>query len=184
MFKCFLFDFDGTLFDSAEANIASYAEAFQAEGLHFDESKYRHAFGLRFPEMMDRLAPNTDESTRKRIKERKAEAYKENLSLVKPNERLISFLRLIRPSYYTALVTTASRVNVENVLTHYDISADLFDVIITGENVTHGKPHMECYKKAIDAIDVDPSACVIFEDSDIGVEAAKAAGGEVVRIKI
>jgi beta-phosphoglucomutase len=184
MTNYFLFDLDGTLFDTTEANIAAYSQAFQQVGLVFDETHYRQLFGLRFLEMMQQLAPEVDEATRNKVKALKSRFYKDNLDLVRPNHGLLALLQTISEDYKTALVTTASRSNVENLLTHFNVPQPLFDVIITGEDVAHGKPHPECYQLAADALQANPAECIVFEDSDIGVAAATAAGIKVIRINL
>ncbi len=184
MITAFVFDFDGTLFDSSEANVAAYDQAFREAGVHFNETAYRQAFGLRFQEMIDKIAPKTNQAVRDKIKAAKTNYYQESLSLIKPNSGLIAFLESIAGTYKTALVTTASKTNVANVLAHFGLPESLFTVIVTAEDVTHSKPHPECYQRAMEALQVEPSACIVFEDSDIGVAAAKAASAQVIRIAL
>jgi beta-phosphoglucomutase len=184
MFSAFLFDLDGTLFDSSRANIAAYSKAFQDVGVVFDEEKYRHLFGLRFDEMAKAIAPDADAQTLSTIRSLKVNYYKESLHLVKPNQALIELLKDISLTHATALVTTASSQNVKNLLAFFEVAENLFNVCITGEDVSHSKPHPECYTKAIEALQVEPAKCLVFEDSTIGVEAAERAGTQVIRITI
>lgn len=182
MAASFIFDLDGTLFDSTEANIKAYRQAFKDVGLTFNARAYRKFFGLRFPEMMDQLAPNTNETTRETIKKQKAIHYKTNLKHINPNHGLLMFLKHISPTHLTALVTTASKHNVENLLEFFDIEKDLFNTIVTGEHVKNGKPDPECYTIAIKSLGVKASDCCVFEDSDVGIEAARRAGTNVIRV--
>ncbi len=184
MISSFIFDLDGTLFDSSEANVAAYSQAFKAAGVEFNENKYRQLFGLRFSEMIDAIAPGTNDEVKAKIKTAKAESYKANLALVKPNNGLIKLLEAVSPGFSTALVTTASKTNVTNLLKHFNIAEDLFKVIITGEDVTNGKPDPECYLKTIEALAVKPEDCCVFEDSPVGIEAARKAGIEVIKIAL
>jgi mannitol-1-/sugar-/sorbitol-6-phosphatase len=55
-------------------------------------------------------------------------------------------------------------------------------VLVTGEKVRRGKPDPEVYLKAADALGVDPSRCVVFEDAPPGVEAGRGAGARVVAL--
>jgi HAD superfamily hydrolase (TIGR01509 family) len=55
-----------------------------------------------------------------------------------------------------------------------------FDVVVTGDIVTHGKPHPEAYLTAAAQLGVDPSGCLAIEDSPKGAAAANAAGCEVL----
>lgn len=184
MISCLLFDFDGTLADSSEANIRSYAKAFEKVGLQFDKRKYIKLFGLRFLEMMDQIAPNSTEKQRSEIRSLKAKYYRDYIHLVQLNNGLLDLVRSLNGRYKTGLITTASRRNVESFLEHFAIDPILFNIIITGEDVRHGKPNPECYTKAIEALGEEPTNCLVFEDSQVGIEAAVAAGAKVVKIAI
>jgi len=184
MITCLLFDLDGTLFDSTAANVAAYAAAFKDVGVTFDATAYKRLFGLRFDEMMAAIAPDMDAATRQKIKPLKAGYYEANFDLVRQNTGLLALLRSCRAHYKTALVTTAARRNVTSLLRHFAVEETLFDVIITGDEVTHGKPDPECYLAAIKALGVPAEQCCVFEDSDIGITAARAAGADVIRVQL
>jgi len=63
-----------------------------------------------------------------------------------------------------------------------DIGAEPFDVVVTGDSVTTGKPHAEPYETAARAIGVATRDCLAVEDSPTGVRSALAAGCVVVAI--
>ena len=52
----------------------------------------------------------------------------------------------------------------------------LFDAIITGDDVTHQKPHPEAYQKAAQLLNLEPRQCLVIEDSTSGIQSASAAG--------
>ena len=60
---------------------------------------------------------------------------------------------------------------------------DCFELIVDGSEVTHGKPHPEAYEVTARKLGVPPDACVVFEDSHVGVEAAKRAGMFCVAVR-
>ncbi|PJE65223.1 hydrolase [Candidatus Saccharibacteria bacterium CG10_big_fil_rev_8_21_14_0_10_47_8] len=184
MISALLFDLDGTLFDSTKANVKAYSQAFEKAGVVFSADKYRQLFGLRFGEMMEQIAPNTDPHVVEKIKNLKSEFYKENLEQVKPNVGLLNFLRDAKAHYKTALVTTASAKNVDSLLSHFLSGENLFDVIIRSEDVAKSKPDPECYKLAAERLGVDPSECLVFEDTKIGIDAAAAAGMAYIRVTL
>lgn len=88
-----------------------------------------------------------------------------------------------------ALATVTTRVQLqiyENENSNIRCKAPLrsvFDFIISKEDVTHKKPHPEIYQKAADHFHVSARDCLVFEDSYLGVLAAKNAGMEVVNIE-
>jgi HAD superfamily hydrolase (TIGR01509 family) len=79
-----------------------------------------------------------------------------------------------------ALVSASYRVMIDAVLSH--LPPDPFDVIVAGDEVTHGKPHPEPYLTAARSLGVDPTHCVVIEDSRTGTEAGTAAGAYVVAV--
>ena len=91
------------------------------------------------------------------------------------NRPLVDILRALKSEYYIALVTTATRRNVERILEHFSL-AELFDAVVTQEDVLHAKPDPFCYNMVIERFGVDRSRCIIFEDSASGVAAALASG--------
>ena len=184
MIKAMLFDLDGTLFDSIEANVKAYSKAFKEVGLAFSASEYRKAFGLRFPEMIHKLAPDSTDEQREKIRQLKSPYYRENIIHVKPNHGLISLLKSLRGSYKTALVTTASKHNVDSLLTHFLPDENLFDAMVVGEDVDRGKPDPSCYLIAAERLAVAAAECLVFEDSEAGVAAAKDAGMTCVKVKL
>ncbi len=74
-----------------------------------------------------------------------------------------------------ALVTSASRAHAVPTLQRLGLLG-LFQVIVAGDDVTVGKPHPEGYRRASKELGVEPSRCVVFEDSPAGLAAARAAG--------
>lgn len=80
----------------------------------------------------------------------------------------------------TALVTMSMHSMAKLVADAIGFGA--FDVIVAGDDVTHGKPHPEPYLKAAELLGVHPSQCVAFEDSLAGLTSAEAAGTKAVGI--
>jgi HAD superfamily hydrolase (TIGR01509 family) len=74
----------------------------------------------------------------------------------------------------TALVTMSVASMAEQVAASVGFTA--FDVIVSGDSVTHPKPHPEAYLTAADRLGVDPQDCVAIEDSVPGIESAVSAG--------
>ncbi len=77
-----------------------------------------------------------------------------------------------------ALVTMSWRRSTEPVVAA--LPSGTFSALVTGDSVRHGKPHPEPYLTAAAALGVDPSSCIVLEDSPTGVASAEAAGCSVV----
>lgn len=80
----------------------------------------------------------------------------------------------------TALVTASPRVIADAVLPHLPPSG--FDVLVTAEDVTNGKPDPEPYLTAARRLDVDPADCLVLEDSRYGIASGLAAGCTVLSV--
>ena len=180
-------DFDGTLFDTFLVNYKSYQTAFKLCGLSLDIDTYKQCFGLRFNEFMN-FVGITDVSIQQKIKTIKAAEYIKNVDCIRLNKNLVNFLKLAKENGITICVaSTASKTNLMNVLTHFKID-NLFSFIVTGEDVENGKPSPEVYLKTIEIAGIirnriiQPSEVLIFEDSDVGIQAANAAGIDYIQV--
>ncbi|MBO6253740.1 MAG: HAD family phosphatase [Bacteroidaceae bacterium] len=175
MINAIITDFDGTLVDTFEANLRAYQKAFAEVGLNLTSEKYRQCFGYRFERFMSTMAIY-DEKTRNYIREAKKEYYPRFFEFLKPNTTLIELIYSFHAmGGKTAIASTARKVNLMNVVNYLGIG-DSFDLIFAGIDVKHGKPSPEIYLKAMDALGVYANETVIFEDSEVGIEAAKASG--------
>src|SRR5919107_3696143 len=80
-----------------------------------------------------------------------------------------------------ALVTMSYRRFVAPILAA--LPQDAFEVVVTGDSVSQGKPHPEPYQKAAAVLGVDPAATVAIEDSNTGARSAEAAGCTVLVVQ-
>ena len=109
-------------------------------------------------------------------------AYKHNLDKARKNEHLIEILKNMHATYYTAIVTTASRENTTDILKYFECE-ELFDLLVTQEDVSKVKPDPEGFVRAMEYFEVNSEHTIIFEDSEVGVQAAQASGASVMVIK-
>lgn len=177
-----LIDLDGTLVDTAEANYHAYATALGEVGAHVERAEFdRVAQGRNWrqflPPMLAGFAVKPEQ-----VAARKAELYPGCLHLTVMNQGVARLVALSRPACRTALVTTASRPNVDAIL-HYHGLSGLFDLVITGSDVSRHKPDPEAYCLAASRLGVTPQSCLVIEDSDIGVASALAFGAAVIRVQ-
>ncbi len=79
-----------------------------------------------------------------------------------------------------AIVTSSDNVKMKSLFIQHPGFEKYFDVIITGSDVNHSKPHPEGYLKAANSIGCNPEDCYVFEDSLQGLEAGMASGATVI----
>ena len=181
--RALLFDLDGTLIDSADANHAAYSRALQEFGVHIEPDEVAKAAAGRqwrdfLPELLYEAGVERDPAA---IAARKGELYRDALGDLRLNGALLALAASVGPEMKTALVTTASSQSVRAILDHPNLR-HTFDCVVTGDDVTRHKPDPEAYLLAMARLQLDPRECLAFEDSDIGVASARAAGVSVVRV--
>lgn len=93
--------------------------------------------------------------------------------------RFVEHLRL--EGIPVALATSAPRLNVEHTLAELGLT-DAFPIIVRGDEVGRGKPAPDVFIEAARRLGVDAATCLVFEDAPMGIEAAHAAGMQVVAL--
>lgn len=179
--KLAMFDLDGTLFDTFRANYLAYREACGDE-FPFDEAFFAaHCMSRSYTDFLPDCG--VPAARVQEIHERKKACYAHYFSEIRPNRALFAIAEQMRANgTVLAVVTTANRKNTDELLSAFGYDA-LFTVKVTQECVTRHKPHPDSYLQAMQAAGAAPEECVVFEDSEIGVEAGKASGAAVFRIE-
>jgi beta-phosphoglucomutase-like phosphatase (HAD superfamily) len=181
--KAIITDFDGTLVNTFHANFYAYHEVFKQYGYELTRDQYKECYGLRYDAFCDKM--NIKQEDRKPIKELKKKIYPDFFDYLTINQNLLTFIRASHILYgiKTCIASTATKENLYNVLKYFNIE-DAFDVIITGENVSKGKPDPEVYLKAMNVLECKPDEAIVFEDSDVGCKAAENAGLNYIKVKL
>jgi beta-phosphoglucomutase-like phosphatase (HAD superfamily) len=182
--QALLFDLDGTLVDSAEVNYTAYSRALAEFGVQMEPGAIAEIAASRqwrdfLPELLRGAGIEADAA---RIASRKGELYRTVVGDMRVNKPLLALAESVRPAIRTGLVTTATASSVSAILVHFGLRG-LFDVVVTGDDVARHKPDPEAYRVAAERLEVPAEACLAFEDSDVGVASAVAAGMAVVRVQ-
>ena len=173
--KLIIVDMDGTLMDTKDVNFHAYRQALAEHGFGLDYEYFcNFCNGRRYTQFLPQITTR-DPQILSSMHTRKKALYPQFLEKARLNEGLVDILRALRGSYRTALVTTASRMNCEDLLSHFQLT-ELFDLILTQEDVAHAKPNPEGFLKAMAHFGATAEETIIFEDSEVGLEAAKQTG--------
>ena len=163
------------------ANFLAYHEVFKNHGYTLTKEQYRECYGLRFDGFCDKM--NIPNDIRKPMKELKKNIYPAYFKYIELNNSLMLFIRYMKQQgIKICIASTATRENLYAVLKYFNLDS-YFDIIITGENVSKGKPNPEVYLKALNLLECEPDEAIVFEDSDVGCEAAENAELKYVRIQ-
>ena len=205
MIRAFVFDLDGTLVETEELKALSYARAAVELRPDLSEGEVTEAFndlvGLSRQEvavgLMRRFGLEGAARTRMlefgvdtpwqayvQIRLRIYETLAADPELVRAqsyphNIALLCDVR--REGYPTILATQSHSEQARRVLDILGL-ADEFDVVVTRDDVEHGKPDPEMHLLAARELGVGPGECLAIEDSPAGVKAALAAGTEIVAV--
>lgn len=180
MFDAVFFDLDGTLVDTESLAVTSGLAAFAACGHSVDEA-FMHGLVGKAEPMAARIIraamPALDLTEFNAVWRESFDAAIAGGLPLKPGAA--ELLALI--SQPMALVTSSGRTGAHHKLGMAGLTAH-FREVITFDDVTAAKPEPEPYLLAAQRLGVHPSRCAVFEDSDIGAEAAHRAGCVVIQI--
>ena len=176
--KLVICDLDGTLFDTRRVNYMAYKEAIAKSGLPvtFDYEKYvKECWGPTYRGFFPIM--QIPEDKYEQVHDLKKTLYEKNLHYAKENTHLFNIVEALKVNYHTAVVTSGSR-NAKDILKYFKRD-NFFDVVFTIDDVKHGKPDPEGFFKAMDFFKVKPEHTIIFEDSAVGIQAARKTGANV-----
>ncbi len=178
-----IFDMDGTLVDSEPFTATSVEAMLAAEGIQDPELDPTCFFGrtwqaisdaliARHPQLAGRCSPEV-------LDARFLQCWRETPP--PPIPGALSALAAARACGPTALATSSHRGAVDALVAQLDLARWL-DVVVSAEDFARSKPDPECFLLAANRLGVAPRACLVFEDSLAGLQAARAAGMQAVAI--
>jgi beta-phosphoglucomutase len=176
-----IFDLDGVIVDTAKYHYMAWRRLAQQLGFDFseeDNEKLKGVSRMRSLELLTEIGGvQLDSAERERLSALKNTWYVEYINKIDPSEVLpgvVEYIRFVRSKQVQTAIASASR-NAQLILDHLRI-APLFDAVVDGNQVHEAKPDPEVFLRAASALGVPPEGCVIFEDSEAGIEAARRAG--------
>lgn len=182
--KLIMLDFDGTLVDTRRANALAYIQTLSEIGIELSEDEYLDRyFGVHCVNFM-KMVGVTDKEEIRRLRQRKIELYPNYFESIELNRELWDWCCMMRRlGTKVWIVSTGHIDNIRNVMRYLKIE-DGVDGIICGDDVERPKPYPDCFLKAIEIEGVTPDESIIFEDSKVGIEAAKQSGAQYCIIKM
>ena len=181
-----IFDMDGVIFDTEKYYLKIWTEVFKKRGYDLKPEIYisvmgtgranviktfKNNFGADLP--MDEMYKEKDEML--------LDAVRRNLVPIKEGaESMLKYLKANNIS--TALATSSRRERLDLQIEMYDIF-NLFDAIVSGEDIVNGKPAPDIFIKAADKINASYEDCIVIEDSFAGIKGARLAGMHPIHVE-
>ncbi|MCI0699736.1 MAG: HAD family phosphatase [Planctomycetia bacterium] len=172
-----IFDCDGTLADTMPAHYKAWTAMLGRFNIPFPEPRFYSMGGMPTARIIRILADEVgvvvdDVDAMVYEKEQKFLTF---LDEIQPIEPVLAIVSAYRGKLPIAVASGGYRDTITRTLDQLKIRA-WFDAMVTAEDTPRHKPEPDVFLEAAKRLNVSASACVVFEDTDIGLEAAKRAG--------
>ena len=181
--KALIFDLDGTLSDSLPVHLATWNKLGEIYGFTFDPNILLEMTGRPTIEFAVRVVEQygLNEKPEKLVK-MKQESFWEMANLLKPVDEVVSIVKANYGRIPMAVGTGASKRSAEVQLKELDL-AKYFVAVVSANDVTKHKPEPETFLECARLMGVEPQFCQVYEDGDLGIEAAKQGGMMVTDVR-
>jgi len=181
-FRAYLFDCDGTVVDSMPLHYIAWTKALGEWGCTFDETTFYAWGGKTIPQIISTLNQMQGlDMPVVAVAERKENLYFSLLPQLKPVPEVLEHIEAQRGRIPFAVVSGSTRESIVKSLTTVGL-LDRFDLLVGSEDYARSKPAPDAFLTAAARLGVDPADCLVFEDTDMGIQAATAAGMASVRV--
>jgi beta-phosphoglucomutase len=196
MLRAIIFDFNGIIVDDEPLHFLAFRQVFGREGIRLTREAYYKRY-LAFDdrscvkEILTAARRKASDADLQRLRKAKQRAYNR---LLRTHLRLfpgiVPFVRECAARYPLAIASGALGSEIRSILKKFKLDP-YFDVMVSADDVVHGKPHPESFLRAWRALNrirpsgnkrILPGECLVIEDSLPGIEAAHVAGMKCVAV--
>jgi beta-phosphoglucomutase len=179
MIGAIAFDFNGTLSDDEPLLAQVYADLFGELGRPLTEAEYfEHLAGHTDEEMLERWLGGSDRALIEKRVDRYCALAADGRTVAPETREAVAFAAGLVP---VAVVSAALRREIDAVVDGAGLRPHL-TLVVSQDDVERGKPEPECYLLAAERLGIAAGELLVFEDTDVGVAAAKAAGCRVAAL--
>jgi beta-phosphoglucomutase family hydrolase len=178
-----IFDFDGTLADTMPLHWRAWQLIAARHGFTFTEERFYALGGVPSREILRQLnreqATNVDPVT---VGLEKEELYLRLLDEVSSIPEVVALVREQAGRRPMAVASGGSRRVIERVLGHLGLRS-FFQAVVTNDDVTRHKPAPDTFLEAARRLGLPPGTCLAYEDTELGLQAIRAAGMMAVDVR-
>jgi HAD superfamily hydrolase (TIGR01509 family) len=183
-FSAYLFDCDGTIAHSMPLHFVAWNKALARHNCPFPEDLFYAWGGRPVPAIIEELNRNHGLSMNVEEVAREKEAiYLEMIPQLTAIPEVLAEIQRMHGQIPFAVVSGSPRDSVVRTLTALGI-LPLFDTLVCAGEYPKGKPAPDPFLLAAEKLGVEPESCLVFEDADLGIESAIAAGMQWVKIPL
>jgi len=181
-FGAYLFDCDGTIVDSMPLHYKAWKQILGEWNCEFSEERFYAWGGMPIVQIISTLNNEYGLSMPvETLAARKESLYFELLPELQPVPEVVEHVLAMHGKIPFAVVSGSTRDSVVASLTTLRL-LDRFDALVCAGEYQNSKPHPEAFLLAAEKLGVHPNTCLVFEDTDMGIEAATAAGMKSARV--
>lgn len=170
----YIFDFDGVLVNTMELHYEAYSQACAEFGIDVDKKRFFNQAGMTGREQIGYFANeagvSVDVESVYARKNELARDWTDRATDIPCNIQLLNTLR--DEGVKVAVATGSTRKSILPIMDKFSITVD---AVVTSEDVKRGKPHPDLFLCAAEKLELPPERCIVVEDSDVGIEAARNA---------
>jgi beta-phosphoglucomutase-like phosphatase (HAD superfamily) len=173
--RALLFDCDGTLVDTMALHRIVWHQIFGRYGFEITDDWWEEYANVAVGPFVRAVIPGADEALAQQLLLEGNALFLDALHLLEPIEHVVAIAREQHGRLPMAVVTGGFREVVVPSLDTVGITG-LFHSIVTADDVTDSKPAPDLYLRAMELLGVGPDEVTVYEDSEIGMASARAAG--------
>jgi beta-phosphoglucomutase family hydrolase len=179
-----IWDLDGVLANTASYHLSAWQEIFSKRGVKFTEEDFRRSFGQRNDTIIkNTLGEQTTQGEIEAIAEEKEATFRRMIGQkIKPFPGAVELVYSLRRQGVKLAIASSTPIENIRLITSSLGVANCFQAIVTGHDVTEGKPSPQVFLLAAKRLGAEPENCIVIEDAVAGVTAAKRAGMHCVAV--
>ena len=180
--KGLIFDLDGTISDTMPIHYIAWKNAAARYGIDFTTELFEQLAGIPLYQTVEKLNELFNKNIDpKEMGDSKEQEYEDNMHKAQPIEPVMNVIRQYYGKLPMAVGTGGSRDLALKAMKMSGVD-QYIDKLVSADDVENHKPHPDTFLKCAELIGVKPDDCLVFEDGILGIQAAQAAGMQVVDV--